>query len=73
MTFTNHGLSDGNKVYFTTTGALPTGLTASTEYFIRDATANTFSLATTFGGAAITTSGTQSGTHTLFSANFNAM
>jgi hypothetical protein len=45
-------------------GALPTGLTAGTTYYVVSAAANTFSLAATVGGAAINTSGSQSGTHT---------
>lgn len=73
ITLTAHWLADGNKVYFTTTGALPTGITPSTEYFVVNATANTFSIATTFGGTAINTSGTQSWTHTVFFAGFNSL
>lgn len=73
ITLTAHWLANGNKVYFTTTGALPTGITPSTEYFVVNATANTFSVATTFGGTAINTSGTQSWTHTVFFAEFNSL
>lgn len=64
VTWTSHGLSNGQQVVFTTTGALPTGLTASTTYFVVNATANTFQVSATSGGSAIATSGTQSGTHT---------
>lgn len=64
VTWTAHGLSDGDPVFFTTTGALPTGITASTVYYVRSSTTNTFQLAATVGGAAINTSGSQSGTHT---------
>jgi len=51
----------------TTNGALPTGLTAGTTYFVIAAglTANAFEVSTTVGGAAVNTSGTQSGTHTM--------
>ena len=48
-----------------TTGSLPTGLTAGTVYYVVNATGATFNLAATSGGAAITTTGTQSGTHTI--------
>jgi len=65
VTRTAHGLSNGAAVFFTTTGALPTGLAANTTYYVTSATANTFSLSATRGGPAINTSGTQSGTHTL--------
>lgn len=71
ITKASHGLADGDKVYFTTTGALPTGITASTEYFVVNSTTSTFQISNTFWGTAINTSGSQSGTHTLFSANFN--
>lgn len=70
-----HGLSTGQIVYFTTTGALPTGLTASTRYWVIAVTSSTFRLATSqanaLAGTAVTTSGTQSGTHTVFSADFD--
>jgi len=65
-----HGLSDGQLVFLTTTGALPTGIVASTRYYVRNATVNTFNISATQTGAVVNTSGTQSGTHTLFSADF---
>lgn len=68
VTYTNHGLVTGQGVYFTTTGALPTGLSANTNYYVNVINANTFSLATTAAnanaGTLITTTGTQSGAHT---------
>jgi hypothetical protein len=70
VTWTAHGLWDGATARFTTTGALPTGLTASTDYFITKIDANTFNLSTTLAnqvaGTKIATSGTQSGVHTAF-------
>jgi len=66
ITQTAHGLLEGAPVYLTTTGALPTGLLANTRYFVRYLTASTYNLSLTQGGAAINTSGTQSGTHTSF-------
>lgn len=68
VTWTSHGLKTGNRLQLTTTGALPTGLTASVTYWVVVIDANSFSLATSLVNAAaatrITTSGTQSGTHT---------
>lgn len=66
---TGHGYSSGDKILFRTTGALPTGVTAGTVYFVSatDLTADTFKFSATDGGAVINTSGTQSGTHTLVS------
>ncbi|QDW39013.1 hypothetical protein FFI89_018790 [Bradyrhizobium sp. KBS0727] len=62
----NHGIFNGTAVYLTTTGALPTPLTASTIYYAINVNraAETFQLAATPGGAAINTSGSQSGVHT---------
>lgn len=71
VTRTAHGLALGAPVYFTTTGALATGLIASTVYYVTNPLANTFNLSTTYAnaiaGTKITTTGTQSGTHTLWS------
>lgn len=65
LTLAGHDLADGERVRLITTGALPTGLVANTDYFVRDSSTDTFRLAATLGGAAINTTGTQSGTHTL--------
>lgn len=72
VTCNNHGLRNGDVVILTTTGTLPTGLvasptTAATQYFVINASTNTFNLSTTLNGTAINTSGSQSGTHTLHS------
>jgi hypothetical protein len=71
VTWTAHGLVTGSPVVFTTTGALPTGITAGTTYFaITSSTlgVNTFQIATSAAnaaaGTAVATSGTQSGTQT---------
>lgn len=65
LTWTAHGLEVGDKIQLSTTGALPTGLTAGTEYFVKTVpSADTITLSATLGGSAITTTGTQSGTHT---------
>jgi hypothetical protein len=64
VTWTAHGLGAGNIVQFTTTGALPTGLSAGVQYFVVSPTTNTFEVSLTSGGSAINTSGSQSGTHT---------
>ena len=68
VTWTAHGLPYGSTLTLSTTGALPTALTAGTTYYVVAApspTADTFSLAATLGGTAInTTAGTPSGVHT---------
>lgn len=68
FTLTAHGFPANAPVVLTTTGALPTGLTAGTVYYVRNPAANTFELSATSGGASINTSGTQSGTHTVTKA-----
>jgi microcystin-dependent protein len=68
VTWNSHPLQNGDPVRLQTTGALPTGLAANTTYYVVSAGANTFQLAATRGGAAINTSGTQSGTHTAIYA-----
>lgn len=50
---------------FTTTGALPTGLAVDTLYYVKSPSGGTSNLSLTPGGAAINTSGSQSGTHTV--------
>lgn len=59
-----HGLNVGDRLALTTTGALPTGLTAGISFFVVVTTTDTFQLARIPGGAAINTSGSQSGVHT---------
>jgi pectate lyase len=63
VTLNAHGMAADQKIVFETTGALPTGLVAGTTYFVSAPTANTFQVAATAGGAAINTTGTQSGVH----------
>lgn len=69
VTLTSHNLQTGDSVYLTTTGALPTGLSANTLYYVIRIDANTFNLASSranaYAATKINTSGTQSGTHTL--------
>ena len=56
ITITDHGLSDGDEVIYSVPAAPATpvaGLTDGSTYFVIGATANTFQLAATSGGAAI--------------------
>lgn len=72
VTWTGHEFSTTvpQPVVFTTSGALPTGLTAGAVYWTipSSVTTNTFEVATSvanaIAGTAITTTGTQSGTQT---------
>lgn len=71
VTYTNHNITDGDGIVFTTTGALPTGITSGTIYYARSTGTNTLNLYDTSahavsGGATgrVDTSGSQSGVHT---------
>jgi len=68
VTLNSHGLTANDTIRFTTTGTLPTGLVVNTTYYVISTglTVNTFQLSLTAGGTAINTSGSQSGTHTLY-------
>lgn len=70
VTWTGNSLANGNVVILTTTGALPTGLSANTRYYVVGLSGNTFNLAAAPGGTAINTSGSQSGTHTAHCPNY---
>lgn len=64
-----HGLTDGTKIMFSNSGgALPTGLSAITVYYVVNKNADDFQVSLTVGGAAVTFSDDGSGTnqyHTL--------
>lgn len=65
ITITAHGLADGDPVKFSSTGTLPTGITAGTTYYLVSSTTDTFKISATSGGAAVDITGTGSGTHTM--------
>lgn len=64
ITWTAHGLRNGQPIEFTSTGSLPIGFSTGTTYYIVSATTNNFSLAASPGGTAINTSSAGSGIHT---------
>lgn len=64
VTWNAHGLSDGDPIVFSTTGALPAPLVAGTLYYVVASTTNSFSVAATAGGTAIDTTTAGSGVHT---------
>lgn len=65
ITETAHNHTATDKVVFYSTGTLPTGIVSGTEYFViaTGLTTNAFEISATSGGAAINTSGAQSGFH----------
>ncbi len=60
-----HGFNTNDRIIIETSSALPTGLSAETWYYVIPQTEHTFRVAATRDGAAITTTGTQSGTHMI--------
>ena len=57
-----YSLPNGTAVTLTTNGYLPTGLVPGTVYYVINSSGTTCNLSATYGGSAINTSGTQSGT-----------
>lgn len=68
---TSVSLDDGTALQFNTTGALPTGLLPGVTYYVVNSSGSTFNLATTAGGSALATTGSQSGTHTISPRGMN--
>lgn len=68
ISLANHGLSAGNSVVFSTTGALPTGISAGATYYVISSGlgTNSFEVSSTPGGSAVNASGSQSGTHSIY-------
>lgn len=58
-------LFEGQSIILSTTGALPTGLLPGVTYYVKNLVSSSCNLSATAGGAAINTSGTQSGTHAV--------
>jgi len=68
VSLAGHGLITGDRVEFSTTGNLPTGVAAYTNYYVIYLTSGTFSLASSYAnaiaGTAINFTGSPSGVHT---------
>lgn len=64
VTSVNHGLQNDQVVTVASTGSLPGGLTAGTNYYVRAATSNTFQLSTAAGGTALDLTTNGAGTMT---------
>jgi len=61
----NVTLPNNSAIQLGTTGALPTGLTAGTTYYVVNVSGTSFNLATTQNGSPINTSGSQSGVQSI--------
>ena len=71
LSLSNHGFNVGDPVIFINSGgALPTGLSANTLYYViaTNLTTSLFSVSTTLGGAIQSISAAGSGTHTVYAA-----
>ncbi|MYM31481.1 hypothetical protein GTP58_24410 [Duganella sp. CY15W] len=72
ITWPGHGQAAGTPVSFESTGVLPGGLLPNVVYYIVSPATNTLSVSATMGGAAIATTGPQSGVHNATAGqNFN--
>lgn len=69
ITSTNHGLQNGQSIVFSTTGILPTGITAGTLYTVANKTNDTFQLSgpinTTAAGSGVHSYTIQQSEHVL--------
>jgi len=64
FTAAGHGLNNDDVIMFSNSGgALPTGLSAGTIYYVRDKSTNDFKVALTAGGAVVDITDGGSGTH----------
>jgi len=66
-----HGFTGNEPISFSTTGVLPTGVTAGVTYYVKYINANTFNISATVGGSNINFTGTPSGTHYLWEERAN--
>lgn len=66
-TLADHRLIPGQVFRFQTSGSLPTGITAGQDYYVlpTSITSSAFRFSATSGGAAVNSTGTQSGIHTI--------
>src|SRR3990167_1544173 len=65
ITSAAHGLIEGDLIQVSSATTLPAGLSASTDYYVRDVTTNTFKVSTTMGGSVVDITDTGTGTHTF--------
>lgn len=70
---TAHGFVAGDLISFSTTGTIPTSATVNTTFYVSSTglTSDSFQFAATLGGASVATSGSSTGTHSLYSGNLN--
>ena len=64
ITDTAHGLPEGAAIRFSTTGTLPTGISANTTYYVKNVATDSYNIASTRGGTAINVTAGGAGIHT---------
>lgn len=60
---TAHGMSNGDRVAFWSSGTLPAGISPATEYFVRNTQADSYQISATAKGSILDITDTGSGTH----------
>jgi hypothetical protein len=65
-TLVDHNYQNGDILWLMTTGTLPGGISALTDYYVINKTDDTFQVSLTEGGAAVDVTSTGSGTHTAY-------
>ena len=65
---TKHPFVNGQKIYFVSSGTIPSGLTAGpgTQYYIINSTENTFQVSTAYSGTPVNITNVQTGTLTIW-------
>jgi hypothetical protein len=66
LTVAGHRVENGDRIIVSTTGTLPSGLSASTKYYVRDCDDDSFRLAATPDGQPIQIASSGSGTHSAY-------
>lgn len=65
ITSAAHGLSNEDLIQVSSATTLPAGLSASTDYYVRDVTTDTFKVSATMNGEAVNITDTGTGVHTF--------
>ena len=68
LTVTKHPFVNGQKIYFESSGTIPSGISAGStnQYYIINATVNTFQVSTQYEGSPVNITNVQSGTLTIW-------
>jgi hypothetical protein len=69
--YVGHPFADDDIVDFTTSGSLPSPITSGTDYYVVNATADTFKVSTTKGGSAENLTNQGTGNHTITSHDWS--